>query len=272
MKKTSLNSCIVCQGKRFHSVFTYAAPPVGEIKFSFSDKGEYRREILCCETCGLYVSVHDMDMSNLYSEDYVSSTYGNGGIEKTFQRIINLDPSRSDNVGRVQRINEFIFSQDRQPGTLLDVGSGLCVFPHRMKQTGWTCTALDPDERAVEHARTTVGVTGVCADFKEAHDLGRFDLVTLNKVLEHIEEPVGMLAKARNYLKSQGLVYIELPDGERAAEHGQGREEFFIDHHYIFSASSLCLLAQKAGFMVELVERIHEPSSKYTLYAFLSAR
>ena len=34
------------------------------------------------------------------------------------------------------------------------------------------------------------------------------------------------------------LVYVELPDAEGAALHGPGREEFFIEHHHVFSAAS----------------------------------
>jgi hypothetical protein len=36
--------------------------------------------------------------------------------------------------------------------------------------------------------------------------------------------------------------------------------------------ASLCLLGRRAGFDVLHAERLREPSSKYTLYAFLSAR
>jgi hypothetical protein len=44
---------------------------------------------------------------------------------------------------------------------------------------------------------------------------------------------------------------------------------FFIDHHHIFSAVSLALLAARAGFNVQVIERLHEPSTKYTLRGFL---
>jgi hypothetical protein len=64
-------------------------------------------------------------------------------------------------------------------------------------------------------------------------------------------------------------VYVELPDGEAAAADGAEREEFFIEHSHVFSMSSLCLLARQAGFSADCIERVHEPSTKYTLRAFL---
>ena len=101
---------------------------------------------------------------------------------------------------------------------------------------------------------------------------GRFDLITFNKVLEHVAEPVLMLQKSRNHLAPDGFVYVEVPDGECAAEAGKEREEFFIDHLHVFSLASVALLAKRAGFVLKLVERLQEPSTKYTLRAFMTPR
>lgn len=264
-----------CKAEHFANVFTYDAPPEGEISFSFSASQKYYREVLCCGLCGHFVSVHEMDDSSLYSGDYVNSNYGDDGIGRAFHRIISLDPTKSDNSGRVQRILEFANKHftgtalaNRSP-SVLDVGSGLCVFLHRMKEAGWDCTALDPDLRAVKHAQETVGVKAVCGDFMELRDLGRFDVVTFNKVLEHVKDPVTMLAKTAEHVREGGFVYVELPDGEGAVSDGPGREEFCIDHPHVFSGASLTMLAVRAGFSVLTIERLREPSGKYTLRAFL---
>jgi hypothetical protein len=139
-------------------VFTYDAPPEGEIRFSFSSTSGYRREVLCCGLCGHFVSVHEMDMSDLYAGDYVNANYGDTGLNRNFERIIALDPSRSDNTGRVKCIVDFaakhFSSADPRPRSILDVGSGLCVFLHRMKEAGWMCTALDPDPRATARKKS----------------------------------------------------------------------------------------------------------------------
>ena len=114
------------------------------------------------------------------------------------------------------------------------------------------------------------GVRAVCGDFMDGHDFGRFDLVTFNKVLEHVADPVAMLTAATTYLKPGGFVYLEVPDGEGAVRAGWGREEFFIDHPHIFSAASVALMARQAGFSISETERLREPSGKYTLRAFLA--
>lgn len=264
-----------CEGAYFKKVVTYDAPPEGEIRFKFSSAEVYMRELLRCQLCSHFVSVHQMDDSALYSSEYVSATYGEDGIDRAFERIISLDPARSDNAGRVRRILDFSdghfagTSFDGLVPSILDVGSGLCVFLHRIKEAGWNCTALDPDPRAIAHARKRVGVTAICGDFVSIKDLGRFDVITFNKVLEHVVDPVGMLAKSAAHLREGGFVYVELPDGEAAINAGPEREEFFIDHLHVFSTASTMLLAARAGFLVLALERLQEPSTKYTLRAFL---
>lgn len=275
--KTQARVCL-CGSGEFALAFDYHEPPQGEVRFKFS-VGTYRRQVLRCTSCGHYLSTHAMDMSDLYSNNYVDSTYGADGIRSAFERIMAIDPARSDNAGRVTRVISFAKSVfgadacDRSDIDILDVGSGLCVFLNRINQlTSWNCTALDPDPRAVEHARNMVGVNSFCGDFMKITDIGHYDIVTFNKVLEHVHDPIAMLAKAAPLLKSGGIVYIELPDGEAAASEGKGREEFFIDHHHVFSTASTKVLAERAGFLPIVVEHLREPSSKFTVRAFLSPR
>ena len=103
-KQTPLNC--PCHGQYFAEAFVYNAPPEGETRFSFSSDN-YHREVWQCQICHHFVSTCDMDLSELYREDYVSSTYGEKGIRNTFDRIISLPPEKSDNIARVQRIVEF---------------------------------------------------------------------------------------------------------------------------------------------------------------------
>jgi SAM-dependent methyltransferase len=254
----------MCAGTELELAFRYQEPPPGETPFGLE---RYEREYRRCATCGHFLAVTAIDLTQLYSGEYVDATYSADGVARTYERIMSLPPERSDNVQRVARVRKHL--GDR--GTVLDVGSGLAVFPARIKAAGWACTALDPDPRMVEHARAAAGVDAVCADFMEARDLGRFDLVTLNKVLEHVQDPAAMLARTREFLAEGGRVYIELPDGEAAADDpdGPNREEFFIEHLHVFSMSSMSLLADRAGLMTESAERLREPSGKYTLCAFL---
>jgi len=263
-------ACPLCGGAEHELVFTYTERPKRETDFGIAPE-DYHREFWRCSECGLMTGEMDLDPASLYEGGYVDATYTGNGLAETYERIMALPPESSDNVQRVRRIAEEL-GGGSEGRTVLDVGSGLGVFPARMKDAGWRCTALDPDPRAVAHLRDEVGVEAVRADFMEAEDLGSFSLVTLNKVLEHVPDPVGMLRRCHSFLEPGGTAYVEVPDGEAAAADpdGQDREEFFIEHLWAFSPRSLELLAEHAGFATDRVERLREPSDKYTLYAFLS--
>ena len=259
-----------CDGRCFELAHRYTEPPAGEIRFAFNAANGYRRDLLRCRTCSHVVSRHTMDTSGMYSGEYVNATYGDAdGLRRNFERIIALDPARSDNTARVQRVLDFSKAHFG-PGSrsILDVGSGLCVFLYRMKEAGWDCTALDPDSRQAAHARETAGVKAICGDFMQLSEPLRVDVISFNKVLEHVEGPVAMLRKSTEFLNPAGFVYIELPDAEGAKTDGFGREEFFIDHLHVFSATSLCALVERAGLTLLALERVREPSSKFTLRGF----
>jgi 2-polyprenyl-3-methyl-5-hydroxy-6-metoxy-1,4-benzoquinol methylase len=267
--------CPFSRSKDFIKVFEYDKPPQGEINLKVD---HYHREIWQNSMSRHYISTHEMDTSALYAGEYVNANYKDAsGVRATFERIINLPVERSDNKPRAKRVDEFARNYFTEMGyspekfSLMDVGSGLAVFPYEMKQRGWQVTALDPDDRAVEHARDYVGVDAIHGDFFYVSPNGLFDIISFNKVLEHVEDPIAMLKKSQDYLHSGGLVYIEVPDGEMASQDplGKGREEFFIDHLHVFSFTSLVMLAQCAGFAPILVERLQEPSTKYSLRAFL---
>jgi 2-polyprenyl-3-methyl-5-hydroxy-6-metoxy-1,4-benzoquinol methylase len=189
-----------------------------------------------------------------------------------FKRIVSLSPEKSDNFWRFDAIKAFAQSWIGKASdlNLLDVGAGLGVFPNIVRSAGWTCTAIDPDERAVRHLIDIVGVAGICGDFMKLDASARYDIVTLNKVLEHVADPIAMLTRTKDWLKPNGFVYIEVPDGETARLLGPEREEFTIEHLHIFSLKSAVLMATKAGYKIQQAIRIHEPSSKYTIRLFLS--
>lgn len=264
--------CPISGETEAHLVFAYDAPPPGEIGFQRNAGEAYRREVWQFANSGHYVSRHAMTVANNYDGDYVNATYGGDeGLRSAFERVIKLPKENSDNEGRIARIQAFARSHfgDERAMRVLDVGAGLGVFPYVVKRAGWTCTAIDPDPRTVLHMRRNIGVDAIQGDFMQVRLQDRFDIVTFNKVLEHVPDPIAMLARASDLLAPGGFIYVELPDGEAAARAGPGREEFFVEHLHVFSFVSIAMLAERAGFVPLAVERLQEPSTKFTLRAFI---
>lgn len=253
----------ICKAKELSLVHEYKTAPVGETHFPFIKT--YQRRLMRCIRCGHLLNQHDYNFEDLYNGDYVSASY-QGDIAANFEKIMALPVDKSDNVGRVAYIIDFC---KRYFGSVtphvLDVGSGTCVFLYKLfQETSWPCLALDPDPKQAQHARN-VGIQAVQSDIFFYNPTQRYDLITLNKVIEHVEDPSTMLAHAAGLLTAKGLLYIEVPDGPEALKDSPYREEFFIEHYHAFSVSSIVHLVESLNMRVLNLERIKEPSSKYTL-------
>jgi SAM-dependent methyltransferase len=262
----------ICEDSNFNCCHIYRERPSGETDFRIEN---YYREIWKCSECDHYRSTTDISLEELYSGKYASMTYGNvDDIRSNFDRIMNLDPKFSDNIGRVSKIKDFVskYFKNRDKIKILDIGSGLGVFLAQIKlQTEWNCTAIEPDPQMSQHLSNDLNIRTYKDDFRKLDLDERFNIITLNKVLEHVMDPIDLLASCKRYIDSEGLIYIEVPDGQCAAEDrlGYGREEFFLEHHHAFSLNSTKKMIEKAGFELINIETLKEPSTKYTIRAFL---
>lgn len=260
-----------CHATDRELAFRYTERPARETVFPLN--GPYDREYRRCSQCGHFFTSHQMDLSGLYDSAYLDATYGDTQrLRAAYNRILALTEGQSDNRGRVRRINEFFLTYRAEGGSrkLLDIGAGLGVFCQAMSAVGWTCVAFEADRRFADHIDAVVGIETLVGDFVgySVEVLGLFDLVALNKVLEHVEDPIAMLTKAGGLLVQRGVVYLEVPDGDAAMAFGLEREEFFIEHLHVFSPASVAAMIARAGLSLLRLDRLHEPSDKYTLAAF----
>lgn len=265
-----------CDGRYRVAAFVYEAPPAGETRFDLGGQ-IYLRRYERCEVCRHWFGAHDIDLFGLYGSAYVDSTYGGGdGLRRRFEQVMALPAERSDNRQRVMRVLAFVAggkTGEKADGhrRLLDIGAGIGVFAAAMREAGWRPTGIELDPRSLVHLQSHVGIEAIGRDLLTLSpaDLGRFELVSLIKVLEHVENPVGLLAHAGSFVAEGGHLYIEVPDVAAQCD-GPGREEFFIEHHHVFSTQSLAALIDRAGGAVVSLEALREPSGKFTLRAFAS--
>jgi SAM-dependent methyltransferase len=111
--------------------------------------------------------------------------------------------------------NYFHLLEKHAPGKkLLDIGSGPGYFLKTGKDLGWDVTGFEPSADAAEYASKKLKVK-VINDFfgaDKAKDLGKFDVVCLSLVLEHLPNPVGLLKEAKSVLKPGGVIFIISPN------------------------------------------------------------
>jgi SAM-dependent methyltransferase len=96
---------------------------------------------------------------------------------------------------------------------------------------------------------------------------GAFDLITLNRVIEHIKTPIEVMTSAKKALKDNGLIYIELPDTLSFTLDGNSNEAFASGHYMVYGPQAIQYLFDKAEIELYAINRVREPSGKYTIYA-----
>jgi len=262
-------TCPACGGRGLVASFDYRAPPPGETRFASFPADAYHRRYDRCPRCGHFAGTQ-IDAPELYAGEYVSSTYGDlAGVRLRFAQVASLPPERSDNRARAARVHAFAAARlDPARRRLLDIGAGLGVFPAAMRDLGWRPTALDPDPIAAAHLRDDLRLETIEGLFDRRRVSGPFDVVTLNKVIEHAPDPAALVRDAVSVLAPDGIIYVEVPDGDAAQHEGPGREEFFVDHPHVFSPGSLAAVLTRAGLRELDAARLREPSGKFTCYAF----
>lgn len=114
--------------------------------------------------------------------------------------------------------------------SVLDLASGMGYFSLRLKENGAAVLATDIHEASLafirEHCDIPVQRLNIEAD---AYPEGRFDVVLLCEVLEHVKNPGAVIAKASACLKPGGTLLVTTPALEGALIHSAGKE---LGHHH----------------------------------------
>ena len=139
-------------------------------------------------------------------------------------------------------------------GELLDVGCGNGEFIDRMRALGWSVSGVDPDPKAVSHARSRglYVFNGMVSDIPANK---QFDVITLNHVVEHAIDPVDLLGHCRNRLRpGTGRLVMTTPNlrslGHRWFK-GFWRGLEVPRHLVLFSMAALRECARRAGLDIQ---------------------
>ena len=157
--------------------------------------------VVKCRSCGFIytnpkIILPSEKRSNVYSEpEKYNSSICQDSL-KLFNNTINL-------------LEKFT----KHRGKLLDVGSGKGEFLATAKMRGWEVFGVDPSQNFVHYAKEKYDLDiQNCILQKANFSENYFDAITLNMVLEHIDNPHGLLSTIYRILKKNGLLYIEVPN------------------------------------------------------------
>jgi SAM-dependent methyltransferase len=154
----------------------------------------------------------------------------------------------------------------RTDARILDVGCGDGFHLSILRDFGgsaWKLEGVEPDARAAEAARR-VGLRVHQRTIQELALPGsQYDLVLLIATLEHVEDPVAVLASLRDLLRPGGKIGIITDNTATLDFRLFGRRHWggyhFPRHWNLFSRNTLQILAQRSGLQIDEIRTVLSP-------------
>lgn len=151
-----------------------------------------------------------------------------------------------------------LFEKYTKGRRLLDIGSGPGYFLKCGKDLGWDVTGVEPSIHAYKYSKS-MGLKVVKGYFPADKTKlpGKFDVVTLSLVLEHVPDPKQFLIEAKSLLKPGGLLLILSPNEFSSVQKTVIESKHYkpwwihpLEHINYFSFASIKKLLKKLDFKV----------------------
>ena len=213
---------------------------------------DYQGFTLCrCSTCSL-----EFVTPRLSYEELAAKVYSD-----------NYFPKRDGSQRRSAEATHYYDNQLSQFETLLgdrrkvlDIGCGNGAFLDFARERGWQISGVDiklsPDAHTLDCPLWEGRLQDI--DFGDS----RFDLIRLNHVLEHTQNPVSDLEICRELLEPKGILFVSVPNIAGLSPRLKGlqsrlwlkshrwRHYAAMHHLFFFSPETLRRVVEKAGFKV----------------------
>ncbi len=197
-----------------------------------------------CKRCGL-----------VYINPRMSETKYRDFNLKDYRRIYNKpqDPTKEFTNYQLYRgkiIFDFLSEYIKQGSRVLDVsctvGGVLEVFRRKL---GCEVYGTETETRLAEYASRKFNIKIFNGFFEDSSfPESFFDLIIMSHTLEHFYSPTRALQLAREILKAEGKIYIEVPN---ILKPYRKITWFFQNAHpYTFSPKTLALICEKMGFEI----------------------
>ena len=238
----TLSSCLLCGGSNFSCVTRVGANFQGEA-------------VNLCSGCGLVFlsprmtasELEDFYSSNAFSEEY------RGGAEPDSAALAKREVRISP---RIEFLAEHVDLDTTK--SALEIGCSCGTFCAALRDRGVSeVLGVDPSAGYVKFGARHYQLDlrhGTFPDALTADD-GPYDLIAIFHVLEHLPAPAVALARMRDLLSHDGILFIEVPDLERALERKWLHRKYFHRAHLVdFTKETLKACVENAGFEVIAIQ------------------
>jgi len=148
-------------------------------------------------------------------------------------------------VDRFQRLRPIL-----KPGfRVLDVGAGSGEVVYVLRAMGYDASGFEPNEGYARYAAEVLGLPVTQGFYQDAVIKSESqDIVTMFHTVEHLESPFEVMRHARQWLRPQGFLLVEVPNVEAVCQ--QPHTQFHRGHFYHFNLATLEMMGRRAGYTV----------------------
>lgn len=153
---------------------------------------------------------------------------------------------------------------------LLEIGVGSGSFLNAAREKGFEVLGCDLSAAICKRMRNAHGLEMHCGPLADLEGVNRFDVVVLNHVLEHVQQPVDFLKEVVRLLAPGGVAHIAVPNVACWQAALCGWTSFEPYHLSYFTAETLNRAVTLAGLSVDKVNT-HDSFSGWFLAVLRTA-
>ena len=222
-----------------------------EVLFQFT-KNNF--DIFRCNQCAV-IFTHIPDSFNL--ESIYDQSYFQGGQEDGYGNYLGTEEVlRKEFKKSVKTLRKLTDHQDNL--RLLELGSAYGFFLDEA-QSYFQCTGIEVSEEAAKFSqdRGHEVIHGVL-DANTASHLGKFDIVTMFDVIEHLPDPVQTLNYINEILNPNGLIMVTTGDVDSILSKIMRQKWRLMappQHTFFFSKRTLGSIFENMNYSIEIIDR-----------------
>lgn len=190
--------------------------------------------------------------------------------KKRLEKIAKNFSMKEGFTGKMEKFMCLTLQEHLKDGHILDVGCADGVMVKELSKYYKKFTAIDGSQEIINKARglKLPNVNFVYTLFEDFNPEEKFDSIILSDILEHIENPVQLLKRAKSWLKDNGVILIISPNSNSLHrqigvlakmlkdQHDLNATDKRVGHRRVYDFKLLKQDIQKAGLKVDHYEGI----------------
>jgi 2-polyprenyl-3-methyl-5-hydroxy-6-metoxy-1,4-benzoquinol methylase len=200
-----------------------------------------------CRNCHLIFKSFENKIDSLYDDNYASTffelkEYSGGHVVDFFKKIVKPAAKKSNTP------------------TLLDIGSGMGVMLETAKNLGYDATGVELSKSLADDTIKR-GYKVINKNVSEIPTSEKFDMITMMDIIEHLENPLGVMKTLKKLLNERGEVIVYTPNHDslivkisnmfyKLGVKSPIENIFACTHTCFFTTKTLKMTLEKAGYKI----------------------